>query len=304
MRRAVVLTIMMMCGLGLAAAQRPGGAPEKAVRGIQNVRDNLYFISGGDTYDVGENRPTWTGGNVAVFVTDKGVVLVDSMLPGSGAGILAQIKKVTDKPVTMIINTHTHNDHTGGNTEFPATVEFVAHENTRGHLAKMKNFQGANAKFLPKRTFKDKLSIGSGKDQIDLYYFGRAHTDGDLWVVFPAVRAMHGGDVFQRRNMPAITTGDGGSPTEFAATVKRALNEMKYVDYAIGGHTPIVFSWLDFKDFVDFYSDFYTYVQTEKKAGKSVDQIVSGYRIPARYNGYYADPGRVKANVQGIYDNK
>jgi cyclase len=301
MRRAVVLTIIMVCGLGLAAAQQ---TPEKIVRDIQNVRGNLYFISGGDTYQVGEGRPTYTGGNVAIFVTDGGVVLVDSMYPGYGPAILGQVRKVTDKPVTRLINTHTHNDHSGSNTEFPASVEFVAHENTKGHLAKMKSFQGANASFLPKRTFKDKLSIGSGKDQIDLYYFGRGHTDGDAWIVFPAVRAMHGGDMFQRRNMPFIDTGSNGSPTEFAATLKNALNGITNVDRVIGGHTPTVFTWEDYKDFVDFYTDFYAYVQTEKKAGKSVDQIVSGYRIPARYNGYYADPARVKANVQGIYDNK
>jgi cyclase len=66
----------------------------------------------------------------------QSVVLVDTMLPAAGRLILAQIKSVSDKPVTTIINTHTHFDHSGSNAEFPATVEFVAHENTRANMAK------------------------------------------------------------------------------------------------------------------------------------------------------------------------
>ena len=56
---------------------------------------------------------------------------------------------------------------------------------------------------MPKRTFKDKMTIGKGADQIDLYYFGRGHTNGDAWVVFPALRVMHAGDIFSRQEPPA-----------------------------------------------------------------------------------------------------
>jgi glyoxylase-like metal-dependent hydrolase (beta-lactamase superfamily II) len=65
-------------------------------------------------------------------------------------------------------------------------------------------FTGENAKFHPKRTFKDKLTLFSGTDQIDLYHFGRGHTNGDTFVVFPAARAMHAGDMFPRQQMPFI----------------------------------------------------------------------------------------------------
>ena len=124
--RPDVAAVVGGLSLGAAALQQPAKLP--SVRDIQKVRDNLYFVSGGDTYD----RSTWTGGNTVVFVTEKGVVLVDTMLAGAGRGILERVKSVTDKPVTTIINTHTHYDHSGSNTEFPATVEYVAHENTQG----------------------------------------------------------------------------------------------------------------------------------------------------------------------------
>ena len=116
---------------------------------------------------------------------------------------------------------------------------------------------------------------------------------------------MHTGDMFQTRNMPFIdTASSNGNATEFAQTLNKATNGIANVDTVIGGHTPTVVTWLDFKDFVDFYNDFVGFVRAQKAAGKSVDEVANAYRIPARYNGYYADPGRVKQNVQAIFDNK
>src|SRR5439155_3995368 len=205
------------------------------------------------------------------------------------AGLLAQVRKVTDKPVTTIIHTRTHSDHTGSDPEFPATIEVVAHENTKAMLSQATcapvtncaSFKGANATFLPKRVFKDKMTLGSGPDEIDLYYFGHGHTSGDAWVVFPAVRAMHTGDMFQTRNMPFIdTASSNGNATEFAQTLNKATNGIANVDTVIGGHTPTVVTWLDFKDFVDFYNDFVGFVRAQKAAGKSVDEVANAYRIP------------------------
>ena len=104
---------------------------------------------------------TGGGGNTAVFVTATGVVVVDTKLPGWGQPILDKIKKLTDKPVTTIINTHTHGDHVSGNVEFPATVDIVAQENTKANMEKMDDLQGSTtAKCMPKRTFKDKMTLG------------------------------------------------------------------------------------------------------------------------------------------------
>ena len=85
------------------------------------------------------------GGNTAVFITEKGVVLVDTKNPGWGRAILDKVKTLTDKPVTMIINTHTHGDHVGSNEAFSPTVEFVAHENTKANMEKMPAFAGRQA---------------------------------------------------------------------------------------------------------------------------------------------------------------
>jgi len=161
------------------------------------VKDNLYVITGG-------------GGNTAAFIIARGVVLVDTKNPGMGPGILEKVKSVTDKPVTMIINTHTHGDHVGSNSAFTGNVEFIAQENCKASMEKMPAFQtDEGKKFLPGKTYKDKLSVLSGSEKIDLYYFGRGHTSGDTLVVFPALRTMHSGDLFAGKNAPIIDTNNG-----------------------------------------------------------------------------------------------
>ena len=310
MRRAICLGLVLACGsLAVTAAayqnfQTP--RPENVrIENIQRVRDNLYVIGGADPRDTG----TFTGGTTAVFVTDSGVVLVDTKFPGWGQVILNQVKKVTDKPVTMIINTHTHVDHAGSNNEFPSTVEIVTHVNTKAHMSKTscepvvncEAFKGANAKFLPKKTFQDRLSLLSGKDRIDLYYFGRGHTDGDALVVFPALRAMHTGDLYQLKWLPHIDPGSGGSGRALPDTLAKAVATIKNVDTIIPGHNPVG-TWADLVENVDVLRDFRNTVEAGVKAGKSADEIANAYRLPAKYKGYSTTPDRVKANVQMIVD--
>ena len=135
MRRTVVLGIIILGGVvtsAMLAAQQGGAAPAgqgrqagaggggrggPPVQAIEKVKDNLYLIQG-------------QGGNTAVYVAQSGVVIVDTKNPNNGQAILDQIKTVTDKPVTHIINTHTHGDHNGSNVFFPASVEIVVQENT------------------------------------------------------------------------------------------------------------------------------------------------------------------------------
>src|SRR5215203_3584497 len=145
MRRSVVLGSLIAVGalsVGLAGQQRA------TLPDLQKVKDNLYIIEASSPVD----RSQFTGGNVGVFVTDAGVVVVDTKLTGYGPDILAKIRAVTSKPVTTIINTHSHGDHTGSNDGFPATVEVIAHENTKANMVKMDAFKGDKAQFLPKRT--------------------------------------------------------------------------------------------------------------------------------------------------------
>src|SRR5436189_3326418 len=220
MKRGVVLGIIVALSclpIVVSGFQAPSPAALAATK-IEKVKDNLYVITGSGVAD----QNAFSGGNTAVFVTDAGVVVVDTKLPGWGPTLLERIKTVTNKPVTTIINTHTHGDHTGSNEFFGTTVDTVVQENTKANMAKMDEFKGDKAKFLTKRTYKDKLTLGKGKDQIDLYYFGAAHTNGDTFVVFPAIQAMHSGDAFAGKSTPIIDTNNGGSAVEYPKTLAKA----------------------------------------------------------------------------------
>src|SRR6202795_3630542 len=218
MKRSVLLGVVLAAGTLSMAAQQPPTAGPKVIDMLK-LKDNLYVL----TSSTPGNAATFSGGNVAVFITDAGVTLVDTKLAGWGQAVLDKVKGVTAKPVTTIINTHTHGDHTGNDGFFGTTVEIVAQENTKTNMEKMDAFKGDNAKFLPKKTYKDKMSLGSGKDRIDLYYFGPGHTNGDTWVVYPALRVMQTGDIFAWKDAPLLDSANGGSGVEYAATIGKAL---------------------------------------------------------------------------------
>jgi len=287
MKRVLVLGVLVGVGaLSIAVAgQAPAGPSAKAIAAtkIEKVKDNLYVITGSGV----EDTDAFSGGNVAVFITDAGVTLVDAKLPGFGPTIVDRVKSVTNKPITRIINTHTHGDHTGSNTFFGGKVENVVQENTKANMARMDDFKGANAKFLPGKTYKDKLTIGSGKDEIDLYYFGRGHTNGDTFVVFPALRTMHVGDMFAWKALPYIDPDNGGSVVEHPKSLAKAIATVKNVDTIINGHIPVG-TWNDLREFQRFTADFAAYAERSAKAGKSAEQAAKEYTIDPKYKGYVA----------------
>ena len=190
--------------MSVAASQQPAAGPK--VIEMQKLKDNFYVLTSS-----APGGATFSGGNVSVFVTDAGVTIVDTKLAGWGQPLLDDIKQVTSKPVTRIINTHTHGDHTGNNDLFGPNVEIVAHENTRANMEKMDAFKGDKARFLPTKTYKDKMTIGSGDARLELYYFGAGHTSGDTWVVFPALRILATGDMFAWKDAPLCDRNNGGS---------------------------------------------------------------------------------------------
>jgi len=234
--RALLATVLAALAAAGAAAQQP--RPRIPPTGaIKQVRDNLYVIPG-------------AGGNTTVFLTQGGVVLVDTKLPNNGEAILNQVRRVTDKPVSTIVNTHTHPDHIGSNEYFPASVEVVTQENTRKWMAANPRV-ASNPAAMPDRTFTDRLTLGSGDDRIDLYYFGAGHTNGDAFVVFPARRAMAAGDMFAWKMAPLIDPMAGGSVLALPDSLEKAERGIRNVDTVIEGHGDVN-TWDGFRDYVRF----------------------------------------------------
>ena len=160
MKRIVVLTALIAVGaLSYVVAQQPQ-SQDKMVE-VEKLKDNLFVLKGG-------------GGNTTVFVQSNGITVVDTKNPGWGAPILAKIKELSPKPITTVINTHTHGDHVSGNVEFPATVEVVVQENTAVNMQEMRAstqtapngqppniFKASSGRGMPKRSFKDRMTVGS-----------------------------------------------------------------------------------------------------------------------------------------------
>ena len=157
-----------------------------------------------------------------MFITDLGVVLVDTKLAGWGQPLMDKIKTVTTKPVTTIINTHTHGDHNGSNDSSARRSRSSRTRTPAGTWTRWTAFKGSKVNFLPKLMFKDKMSLGAGKEKIELYYFGAGHTNGDAWVVFPALRVMHAGDLFAGKELPPIDGNNGGSGLAYPETLAKA----------------------------------------------------------------------------------
>lgn len=268
-----------------------------------NVRDILYVLTGGS--------------NTLALMRDDGVLLIDTKPPGWGRAILENIQAVTDRPVTTIINTHAHQDHVGGNSAFPTATTIVAHVNAKARMDQMDAFKGPNAKSLPNRLVTDRLSLLDGEDRIELYYFGRAHTDGDLVVVFPEKRLAHFGDLFPSKAAPVIDTAYGGSGVAFPDTLAKAVAEIKNVTRVTTGHfegsapmanpsspsaifaNPRTMTWSDLQEYADFNRDFLAGVRQAIAAGKTADQAAATLSLPDKYKGY--DMSQARANVQAIY---
>ena len=298
MKRPIVLGTIV--GLGVTAMAVFGQAPQPnapapnaprfpPIESIENIATNLYRITG-------------EGGNSAVFVRGDGVLLVDTKLANNGQALLDQIKKVTDKPITHIVNTHTHGDHTGSNSFFPARVEIVTQENTSANMAKMPAFQAADGKVgLPDRTFKDKMTLFSGKESVDLYYFGAAHTNGDAFVVFRDARVMHAGDLFATKGLPLLDVNNGGSGVAIGDTIAKAAAGIKNVDRVITGHSDTMV-WQDFVDYGEFNRLFLEHAKASLAAGKTPEQAAADLKLPAKFSSYnLTGRGGPAGNLTTIY---
>lgn len=291
MKRVLVLGgLLLVAGLSIAAQQQ-----SKQTIDVQKIADNYYVL----TSSTPGNDATFSGGNVGVFITNGGVVLVDTKLAAWGQTFLERVTSITSKPVTTIINTHTHGDHTGNDDKFGTSVEIVAQENTKSNMAKMDAFKGDKAVFLPKRTFKDTLTIGSGTEQINLYYFGAGHTNGDAMVYFPALRVLQTGDLFARKDAPRIDRANGGSGVQYPQTLAKAVATLKNVDTVVPGHAALM-KWSDLQEYQRYTADLLNEAQSARRAGKNADTAAASINLTGKYKSYTSEG--VKLAVQAIYD--
>jgi len=263
------LTALVVLGsiMAMAAGQQvPRFTPEQEARlQIRGVKDGLYVIPG---FDGGQS-----GGNVAVRVTDGGVIIVDNKFPYSFDFITEQVRKITDQPIKYVLNTHHHDDHSGSNADFLPTAEVIAHKNARANIVRN------NQPGPPRVIFADETAVFLGGAEVQMFHFGRGHTNGDAVAYFPDLRTVHTGDliVFGQRLdgstlSPFWDFGNGGSVLEWPATLTGLL--ALDFDTVIPGHGPLL-TKDDVRIFRGKMEIVIDRVRTEIAAGATRDDIGS-----------------------------
>ena len=173
------------------------------------MTDDLYVI-----------HNDFVPGNTTALITNEGVVLVDAKFEIDHANVMAQLKKVTSQPVKYVINTHFHGDHSGGNAKLQAlNAQVVSSEAARQKMVETK-MPG-----LPNVTLENRLRLYVGGKRVEVHYFGRSHTNGDVVVLFPDHRVLAMGDMFTFGDATPqlVDYAGGGSAVEWTKTVDGAL---------------------------------------------------------------------------------
>jgi len=164
------------------------------------VVGNVYYLEG-------------QGGNVGLLVGDDGVLMIDDQFAPLSEKLLAAIRALSDKPICMLINTHVHGDHTGGNENFGKLgLDIVAHDNVRVRLARgVNNGPPSPAAALPVVTFGDKMSMHLNGETVTVGKLPPSHTDGDSYIHFAKADVIHTGDSFRTVGYPGVDFNNGGS---------------------------------------------------------------------------------------------
>ena len=219
MREIRIIAGLAALALAVAAVQAVTGQQEpQPPLGIEEVKDGLYVITG-------------SGGNVAVRVTTEGVILVDDKFERNVAEIRERVRSVTDQPITYILGTHHHGDHTGGNAGFAATAEIIAHANARANMIR------GHQPSPPGVIFTDQTAVHLGGVEVQARYVGRGHTNGDAVIVFPDLGTIHTGDLVVG-GTPFIDYANGGSTFDWVTTLENIL-QIEF-DTVIPGHGPVM----------------------------------------------------------------
>ncbi len=184
-------------------------APAPAKITVNKVKDDLYELVSGS-------------GNVAVYITDEGLILIDDKYDQDHEPIMEALKGISDKPVKYIITTHHHADHSGGNAKFISSAQIISTANARAGIVEKKQSNAPPGMVGAQITFTDETSVHLGGKEVRAKYFGRGHTNGDAVIYFPMLKTLHTGDLMSG-NTPLIDYPGGGSVVEWTKTLDGAL---------------------------------------------------------------------------------
>ena len=244
-------------------------AQERAVQPVElrKISENLYEILGG------------RGAQGGAYIGYNGILIIDSKMNKESVDqTIAEIKKLTDKPIKYLVNTHSDGDHVMGNQYFPETVTFIAHENCRkeffhpkrdGSLSEWNNPE--LVPFIPSITFREKMDIYLGSKKVELWYFGVGHTTGDVVVYFPEEKTAFIGDQIFMTRPQLIHSYKGGNSFEHVKTLSKMLETIDAENFC-SGHSEMI-DRQAIKQHIEQMKNRQQKVQKLIEKGLSLDQV-------------------------------
>lgn len=263
--KKILLGILM---LSMTAAYAQQNYDTVKIRS-QKITDNIYMLKG-------------AGGNIGVMVGKDGTLMIDNQFAPLSNKINGAMKTIDPGELQMVINTHIHGDHSGGNENFKRMgAHIIAHDAVRERMSKTQTIPSRNITTpprdrdaLPVITFSQNLNIHWNDDDLVLHHLDRGHTDGDVIVHFTKANVFHMGDAYVRYGYPFIDISGGGSFAGFISTLDKALAMMDDNSKVIPGHGELA-TKADVKIFRDKMADIRDQVLAALKKGKKPEEITS-----------------------------
>jgi len=247
---------------------------------------------------------TERGGTIAYLITGEGIILVDSQFPEQSQHLIAELKKLSDRPFKYLINTHHHGDHTNGNIAYKGLVEHVvAHSNSLENqkVVAIRN-KNEDKQLFPDTTFSDSWNVNIGPERIRAYCFGEAHTNGDSIIHFENANVVHLGDLLFNKRYPFIDRSAGASIKHWIVVLDQVQRTFDKESIFVFGHAfdpkAVTGTTDDVNSFKAYFEKLLNYVSNEIKTGKGKDEILKATAI----TGVTDMNGEPEHNLQMAYE--
>ena len=279
-------TILVLCMLFLL-----DNVPSSQAQKFKDVEIIVNQLDNNGTYML-----VGKGGNIGLSVGDDGVLLIDSQFKQLTDKILSAINnRITDKSVKFLINTHWHQDHSGGNENFVKNgAIIIAHENVRERLNAEqfvdflnKTFEASPLNALPTITYKDSITFYFNEDKIDVYHLPNAHTDGDSIIYFNKRNIIHTGDIYVNGRYPFIDHSSGGSIDGIITGIEKIISIIDNETKIIPGHG-LLSNLGELQDYLIMLKDIRQQVLTMVNNGATLNEIIKS-DITSKYDNLYSD---------------
>ena len=233
----------------------------------------------GNLYEILDGR----GSNGGAYIGDNGILVIDAKMDMESVDqTISEIKKITDKPILYLVNTHSDGDHINGNRFFPESVTIIAHENCRNDFFRATRDGSPSdwndpelTPFIPELTFSEKMDMYLGSKKVELWYFGTGHTTGDLVVYIPEEKTAFLGDQLFLTRPQLIHSYKGGNSFEHVATLTRMLETLDAQKFS-SGHSEIC-SREDIQQHIIQIQELQKKVMTMVEQNKSLDEVIGNF---------------------------